>query len=149
MPLYRALSTIKLGDGDGVSFGHDDWLGDGALCHRAPALFSHATKQEVSVASVLKSGSRAVLVPRLTTAGERELSATEPLLGSVQLGEGADTWELSRCCKPSGELRVSGLYKLCSLIAKCVDDAILWRGRMPAGLRADTDAWVSHLRQAL
>jgi hypothetical protein len=98
MPLYRALSTVRLGDGARVSFWHDVWQGDAALCCSVPAIFSHSTMKEASLA-----------------AGERELAAIELLLAAVRLNDAADTRSLARCCKPNGDLRVSDLYKLCSL----------------------------------
>jgi hypothetical protein len=71
--------------------------------------------KEVSLAAVLTMGVRDTLVPRLTAAGERELVAVELLLVAVRLTGAADTRSLTRCCKPNGDLRVSDLYKLCSL----------------------------------
>jgi hypothetical protein len=115
MPLYHALSMVHLGDGEKVSFWRDVWQGDAALCRFAPALFSHSTMKEVSLAAVLATGVRNTLVPRLTAAGERELAAVELLLAAVRLNDAADTRSLARCCKPNGELRVSDLYKLFSL----------------------------------
>jgi hypothetical protein len=85
MPLYRALSTVCLGDGKKVSFWRDVWHGDAALCRSAPALFSHSTKKEASLAYVLATGVRNTLVPCLTATGERELAAVELLLAACVL----------------------------------------------------------------
>jgi hypothetical protein len=115
MPLYCILSTVCLGDSEKVSFWRDVWQGDAALCRSAPALFSHSTKKEASLAYVLTTGVQNTLVPRLTAAGERELAAVELLLAAVRLNDAADTRSLARCCKPDGGLRVSDLYKLCTL----------------------------------
>jgi hypothetical protein len=74
----------------------------------------HIIKQDASVASVLGSGLRATLVPRLITMGERELIVVEAFLTSVRLSDVVDTRALFRCRKRTGKLCVAELYTLCS-----------------------------------
>jgi hypothetical protein len=49
LPLYQAITTVIIGNGQQTSFWMDVWLGDDALADRFPALFSHCTKKEASV----------------------------------------------------------------------------------------------------
>jgi hypothetical protein len=114
MPLYRAISGVAIGDGEHACFWSDDWLGDGDLKTRFPALFSHTTRPKASVASVLRSGLWACLGPRLTTVGEREFAVVNTRIATVSLTNTTDLRALRRCMKCSGELSISELYKLCT-----------------------------------
>ena len=102
MPLYRDISTPTVGDGERTSFWLDDWLGGGALCNRVQALFSHATKPHASVATVLRRGITASLVPRLTAVAENELAMILPAINEVSLSQLPDTRSLVRCRKKAG-----------------------------------------------
>ncbi|CAM0881391.1 unnamed protein product [Alopecurus aequalis] len=112
IPMYRCISRPVIGDGRRTCFWLDDWLGEGALCHTMPALYSHALHPRASVADVIDSGLRAALVPRLTTIGERELACVSPLVAAVHLSGAADTRVLTHCRKKGGALDVGSLYRL-------------------------------------
>jgi hypothetical protein len=112
MPLYRSISKPIVGDGQRTSFWDDDWLGIGALRHTAPALFSHATKPQASVAAVLRRGVRESLVARLTVEAENELDRVMRLVAAVQLSDVPDSRLLVRCFKKGGALAVCELYTL-------------------------------------
>jgi hypothetical protein len=56
LPLYQAITTVKLEDGHSCSFWRDVWFADDALADVYPALFSHYTNQEATVNEVLQHG---------------------------------------------------------------------------------------------
>jgi hypothetical protein len=118
MSLYRSISGVSVGNGERTCFWSEDWLGEGALGSRFPALFSHAVKPDASVATVLRAGLRACLVPRLTAAGERELAAVEARMVTVCLNDAPDRRSLVGCIKRTGDLSVAKLY------AKCMSGAM-------------------------
>jgi hypothetical protein len=113
VPLYRSISCMSIGNGARTCFWSENWLGEGDLRSRFPALFSHAVKPDASVAAVLRSGLRACLVPRLTAAGECELTAVEARLVSVCLNDAHDLRFLVCCTKRTGDLSVAKLYAMC------------------------------------
>jgi hypothetical protein len=75
-------------------------------------LFSHATSAQVSVATVLRSGLRGNLVPRLTSAGAVEFDRVCAVLAPARLTNLPDTHSLRLCSKKAGELSVAALYQL-------------------------------------
>ena len=56
-----------------------------------PALFSHATNAQVTVAVVLRDGLDSALAPRLSTVAGLQRDRLAVLLRDVCLAEGADT----------------------------------------------------------
>jgi hypothetical protein len=112
MPLYCSISKVSLGNGAQTAFWSDDWSGSGALCSSMPALFTHATNHQVSVAAVVRDGLRHHLVPRLTVVAAAELASADALLGAIRLSDGDDSRYLTRCAKKGGELHAVALYKL-------------------------------------
>ncbi|KAM0859294.1 hypothetical protein ACQ4PT_047293 [Festuca glaucescens] len=73
---------------------------------------SHALRRDATVHSVLTTGVRQSLVPRLTDTGERQLPSLLALVNEVVLAEAADTRVLTRCRKRLGGLDASAMYKL-------------------------------------
>ena len=69
LPLYRAITSVEVGDGRACSFWWDNWLPCGAVATAFPALFSHTTDEEVIVWQVRQCGVSSFLVPRMTRAG--------------------------------------------------------------------------------
>jgi hypothetical protein len=114
LPLYRDLTTCRVGDGRLTAFWLDSWVGI-PLCDRFPSLFSHALDKEVSVRSVLTLGVRATLVPCLNTSGCLQLpQLLDVLEGAAPLSDGVDVKSLTRCSKKNGALDAAELYKLCT-----------------------------------
>jgi hypothetical protein len=70
-------------------------------------------RPDASVATVLRSGLRACLVPRLTVARERELAAVGARLVAVCLSNAQDRRSLVCCTKRTGDLSVAKLYATC------------------------------------
>jgi hypothetical protein len=73
LPLYRAITTVQLGDGRTSSFWFDVWMGDEALADSYPALFSHCNKKEATVHELLSDGLQRCFVPRLSAQAMIEL----------------------------------------------------------------------------
>jgi hypothetical protein len=113
MPVYHAISTIAIGDGQHTCFWTDDRLGGGTLQSRFPAIYSHVVKPDVSVTGMIRSRIRANLV-WLTSLGGHELVQVAALLAPVQLNAGSDLRTLSRCRTRCSDLCVANLYKLCT-----------------------------------
>jgi hypothetical protein len=112
MPMYRSLTRVCVGDGCRIAFWLDSWLGTLPLCCQFPALFSHALYPGATVQSVVGANLRRALVPRLTSAGERDLAVLHGLLEGFHLSPAPDCRVLLRCRKPCGALDAAALYKL-------------------------------------
>jgi hypothetical protein len=88
---YRQLTSVVVGTGCTVSFWLDNWHRAGPLFACLPALFSHCTSPNISLADVLRpSGLSLPLRPRLTDAAESELVALSAALHEFPLSDVAD-----------------------------------------------------------
>lgn len=92
LPLYQAIMTVSIGNGEQTSFWMDDWHGDDALADHFPILFSHCKHKEVSVKTIMDSGLANTLVSHLTVAGTVELQNLQELLSVVDATDRPDTW---------------------------------------------------------
>ena len=111
-PLYRDISTCLVGDGRRTAFWLDRWASDEPLCQMFAALFSHALDPEASVAQVLTRGVNACLVPRLNSAGTRQLPMLLEIISGRLLTQNPDSRRLSRCAKKDGSLDAAALCRL-------------------------------------
>jgi len=78
LPLYKAITSVQLGDGRSCSFWTDVWISDKALADVYPALFSHCTNQEIMVSGLMVAGLQHSLVPRLSEEQRRNYSWFDP-----------------------------------------------------------------------
>ena len=112
LPLYRAVTTVRVADGAATSFWDDSWLGEEPLSELLPALHSHATRPNASVKDALLHGIDTLLQPRRTRAAVEERAKLEQLLTPVRLRHGDDVrvcvfqktmaaWTPRRCTKHS------------------------------------------------
>jgi len=85
LPLYQAITTVKIGNGTSCSFWLDVWHGDEALADRFPALFSHCTAKDASINEMISTGIRQAPVPRLSTRATCELQEVQDELANIQL----------------------------------------------------------------
>ena len=114
IPAYRAISTCQIGDGARTAFWLDSWVSDVPLSTKFAALFSHALESDALVQRVLTRGISACLVPRLNSAGARQLPMLLQLLHGRSLTQSPDSRLLSKCAKPDGSLDAAAFYRLCS-----------------------------------
>ncbi|GJN07696.1 hypothetical protein PR202_ga25548 [Eleusine coracana subsp. coracana] len=126
LPLYQAITTVKIGNGTTTSFWHDAWLDIGRLADAFPALASHAISTKASVATVLAAGVRSQLIPRLSRAATLELFAVDDfavddLISGTDLSDQRDI-RCSELLKPDGTLSTAALYKLVKFV---------WHNRAP------------------
>jgi hypothetical protein len=88
LPLYQAITSVKLGDGMSCSFWRDVWLDDDALADVYPALFSHCNNKDATVHEVFHSGLN--LVPRLSQAATSELQLVQDVIARSELTDQPD-----------------------------------------------------------
>lgn len=77
LPRFRALTLVKVGDGEHTSFWHDRWLLNSTFAQTFPVLYSHCINPDATVATELTSPISAQLRPRLTHAAVDELRIVE------------------------------------------------------------------------
>jgi len=90
LPLYQAITTVKLGDGKSTSFWMDVWYGDDALPDTYPALFSHGRQQDDSVRDVVEAGLQGSMVSRLSPVAAQQLQELQTVIDGVNLTEDMD-----------------------------------------------------------
>uniref|UniRef100_A0ACD5XYD0 Uncharacterized protein n=1 Tax=Avena sativa TaxID=4498 RepID=A0ACD5XYD0_AVESA len=97
LPSFRCLTKVAIGSGTATSFWHDLWIDDLTLDIRFPALYSHITNKNCSVAFCCHSTS--VLLdtfPRLSHAASLELSDLQALVASVNLNDSVPDVRVAR-----------------------------------------------------
>ena len=113
MPVYRAVTTVSVGDGRTMAFWLDPRLPGGALSVQMSSLFSHTTMPAASVAHVFQHGLAGVLVPRLNHAGARECAMLLPIIRALALTTEPDVRTLRLGCDKGVGLSSACLYQLC------------------------------------
>jgi len=111
LPLYQAITTVVVGDGQSTSFWHDIWLGEECLSERFHLLQSHCEHTDQSVSDIVIGGLRRHLAPRVTTEALGELAQVEALLSQVTLTATFDKRN-SPFADHDGELHTRDLYAL-------------------------------------
>ena len=111
LPLYQAITTVVVGDGQSTSFWHDIWLGEECLSERFHLLQSHCEHTDQSVSDIVIGGLRRHLAPRVTTEALGELAQVEALLSQVTLTATFDKRN-SPFADHDGKLHTRDLYAL-------------------------------------
>jgi len=111
LPVYRAITTVAIGNGRHTSFWHDVWTGDESLAERFSLLLSHCKTTTQSVQRMWETGLQHHLVHRLSAAAAAELVAVQEIMASTQLSAAPDV-RLSPMIAQDGKLQTSTPYKL-------------------------------------
>jgi hypothetical protein len=85
LPLYQALTSVRLGDDRTTSFWSDVWHGDEALADTYPALFTHCNLKDATVSDMVATGIQQTLVHRLSQRASTELLSLQHILSDTTL----------------------------------------------------------------
>ena len=132
LPVYRAITTVQLGDGRTTSFRFDVWHGEDPLADRFPALLSHWKKDDQTVAEIFRSGLHHVLTARLSDVALGELEQLTSIMAAWELADTPDQ-RSSPFADSSGKLHTSALYKMMRSTqnTKSPLATFIWRDRAP------------------
>jgi hypothetical protein len=136
LPIYRAITTVILGDGANTSFWHDVWYGDDPMADRFPELYSHCRMQEMTVRHAANGAILNSMVPRRSEAAQSQLALVIDILEQQQLQDGRDRRQ-SPLIKPDGNLDTSMLYRA----LKTADSdpqpwaKFVWNNKAPPGVK--------------
>jgi hypothetical protein len=132
LPLYRALTSVAIGNGKFCSFWADVWLQDEALEDTYPALYSHCTLKNASVHQMLQLQLERSMVPRLSNQAASELQALRAQLASVTLTDEMDR-RVSIFCKEDENLDSGAIYRMLKARGNAVDDkaSFIWNNAAP------------------
>ncbi|XP_034601355.1 uncharacterized protein [Setaria viridis] len=132
LPLYRAITTVQIGDGCTTAFWFDVWCGEDCLADKFLALLSHCKHTGQTVADVRERGLEQYLVPRLSIRAREELGMVRDILEHVPRHD-CDDKRICPYSAPDGKLRTGPLYKLL-LAAPGSDDPMaqfVWKNSVP------------------
>jgi hypothetical protein len=97
LPTFRNYTKVAIGSGSLTSFWHDLWFQDVCLAQSFPAIYSHTTKPNASVANICSSWTLNIaLHTRLSHVASSELDSLRTLLVSVELDPSAIDVRVSR-----------------------------------------------------
>ena len=127
----REISQVVIGDGNATFFWLDRWLLSEPLCLAFPALFTHHTKQNARVATIMMDGIDLGLRSRLTLTASRELVSLRLLLQDVALSHAPDIRSLLN----GSPFSTKGAYD--ALASQLADPnlAHIWDSRVPSRVR--------------
>lgn len=97
--------------GHSCSFWHDVWAGEESLTELFPALYSHTTVQEATMAEVVSRGLDRFLIPLLSRQTMEDRKAVTNLLSSTVLTREED---VRACCfvKSHNRLHTAQVYRV-------------------------------------
>jgi hypothetical protein len=132
LPLYRAITTVSIGDGKSCSFWSDVWLGDDALEEVYPALYSHCNSKNASVREMLTVGLHNTMVPRLTPQASSELASVQAAISNQVLTQTPDQ-RLSFFSNGDHNLDSGAIYRMLKARGQSQDAkaAFVWKNSAP------------------
>jgi len=132
LPLYQAITSVKLGNGKSCSFWNDVWIGDEALADAFPSLFSHCTFKNGSVHEILSNGLEHYFVPRLSHAAQSDMVGIRLLLSQTSLSNDEDR-RTSCFAKADSSLHSGAIYKMIKARGQPSDPSavFVWKSYAP------------------
>ena len=137
LPLYCAMSRVRVQDGRRTSFWLDWWLPCGPLSVAFPALYSHTTSAEATVFYVWNGGLDRIFVPRHTRPGTHKQKSLLTILPDAPVAPGVDERMLPLCGRPrSGGLVARHAYALLRYGGRLSPHAaFVWGTRAPSRVK--------------
>jgi len=87
LPLYRAITTVNIGDGKSPSFWYAVWAGEDAFDEIYPTLHSHCTFKQASVSEMVSTGVQNTLVSRLSAQAANDLLSIHEKISNLILSQ--------------------------------------------------------------
>ena len=134
LPRYRALTSVRVGNGRHTSFWHDKWLLNTTIAETFPALFSHCTHPNLTVQAAFHAPFGQFLHPRLTRAAAEEKTLLFDCLQHFSPTEEPDVRSLSLL--PRAVFSSSSAYHVSHLNDPPDPDAYrCWNTKLPSKVR--------------
>ena len=141
LPLYRAITTVRIADGNTTSFWHNVWDAQDSLAERFPELLSHCRDQELTVKQAYEGELQRSLTTRQSAVATTQLAQVLGIMEQHTLAEGRDR-RLSMMIKKNGDLDSSLLYKALKTAHSSPDawTKFVWNNKAPP--RVKFFAWL-------
>lgn len=141
LPLYQAITSVVIGDGNNCSFWNDVWIGDECLADKFPALFSHCHNKLATVCEIKTSGLQSTLVPRLSLLADQQLQSVQELLDQTSLSMAPDK-RTSVFLRPDYSLDSGALYKMIKARGQGTDPRAIFSWKSLAPPRVKLFMWL-------
>jgi hypothetical protein len=146
LPLYRAITTVRIADGTTTSFWFDVWIGHDSFAERFPELLSHCTRQEITVKQAYDGELQRSLTSRQSAEAIVRMSQVAEIMAQNNLTAGRDQ-RCSPMLKANGELDTSMLYRALKNEQSAPDAwaQFVWQNKAPP--RVKFFAWLLSLER--
>jgi hypothetical protein len=141
LPIYRAITSVALGDGQNTSFWHDVWHEQDSMAEKFPQLFTHCKDQEMTVSQAVEGALQPSLVHRRSSVAQQQLAELTTIVEQINLQQGRDK-RLSPWLKRNGDLDTSLLYGALRMNESGEDvwAKFIWKSKAPP--RVQFFAWL-------
>lgn len=132
LPLYQAITSVKLEDGRSTLFWTDVWWEDETFEDRFPRLFSHCSNKTCTVKQAVISDLQGCFVNRLSAEAQLELYSTYVPLFSSNSSRTSQIKD-STFSRGNDKLDTSAIYRLLKAKGQENDPAssFIWRNAAP------------------